>query len=208
MLRQILPCRLLPMRRVIPVDKSTSVCRIGLYTRLLLPKRTPYVAKMGQWVTSPPVCVAFMDVMVALAKKGGGRLIVPTGRWLTALFNLTNRMTLFLAASIEILEIQLRHQSRNPHQLPDFKVTTPMLKFMSEFVLNKAQRLTFDSSSPNKIILFQEGKDEELELEVFNFIGARGMALSMYNTDESICAIVEASIGGGLGAGEFDIEIS
>ena len=27
---------------------------------------------------------------------------------------------------------------------------------MAEFVLNKAQRLTFDSSSPNDILLFQE----------------------------------------------------
>ncbi|KAI3697628.1 hypothetical protein L6452_30723 [Arctium lappa] len=35
-------------------------------------------------------------------------------------------------------------------------VTTPLLKFMAEFVLNKAQRLTFDSSSPNGILLFQE----------------------------------------------------
>ncbi|XP_039174211.1 exportin-7 isoform X3 [Eucalyptus grandis] len=36
------------------------------------------------------------------------------------------------------------------------EVTTPMLKFMAEFVLNKAQRLTFDSSSPNGILLFRE----------------------------------------------------
>lgn len=36
------------------------------------------------------------------------------------------------------------------------QVTTPLLKFMAEFVLNKAQRLTFDSSSPNGILLFRE----------------------------------------------------
>ncbi|KAH9752564.1 Importin N-terminal domain-containing protein [Citrus sinensis] len=36
------------------------------------------------------------------------------------------------------------------------EVTTPLLKFMAEFVLNKAQRLTFDSSSPNGILLFRE----------------------------------------------------
>ncbi|RRT72574.1 hypothetical protein B296_00018813, partial [Ensete ventricosum] len=29
-----------------------------------------------------------------------------------------------------------------------------------------------------------EGKDEEVTLEVFNFTGAGGVALSMYNTDE------------------------
>ncbi|KAL9265012.1 Exportin-7-B-like protein [Drosera capensis] len=36
------------------------------------------------------------------------------------------------------------------------EVTTPLLKFMAEFVLNKAQRLTFDSSSVNGILLFRE----------------------------------------------------
>lgn len=36
------------------------------------------------------------------------------------------------------------------------EVSTPLLKFMAEFVLNKAQRLTFDSSSPNGILLFRE----------------------------------------------------
>ena len=34
--------------------------------------------------------------------------------------------------------------------------TTAMLKFMAEFALNKTQRLTFDSSSPNGILLFRE----------------------------------------------------
>ncbi|KAL9235176.1 hypothetical protein vseg_009963 [Gypsophila vaccaria] len=36
------------------------------------------------------------------------------------------------------------------------EVTTPLLKFMAEFVLNKAQRLAFDSSSANGILLFRE----------------------------------------------------
>ena len=36
------------------------------------------------------------------------------------------------------------------------QVTTPLLKFMAEFVLNKVQRLTFDSSSANGILLFRE----------------------------------------------------
>eukprot|EP00877_Chromochloris_zofingiensis_P005215 jgi/Chrzof1/14695/Cz09g12110.t1 len=35
-------------------------------------------------------------------------------------------------------------------------VTTPLLKFMCEFASNKSQRLTFDSSSPNGILLFRE----------------------------------------------------
>merc|ERR1712091_717859 len=38
----------------------------------------------------------------------------------------------------------------------DPEVTTPLLKFMAEFVMNKSQRLTFDSSSPNGILLFRE----------------------------------------------------
>ncbi|KAG4982771.1 hypothetical protein JHK87_027520 [Glycine soja] len=36
------------------------------------------------------------------------------------------------------------------------EVTTPLLKFMAELVLNKSQRLNFDSSSPNGILLFRE----------------------------------------------------
>ncbi|KAJ1436056.1 putative exportin-7-like isoform X2, partial [Sesbania bispinosa] len=36
------------------------------------------------------------------------------------------------------------------------EVTTPLLKVIAELVLNKSQRLTFDSSSPNGILLFRE----------------------------------------------------
>ncbi|XP_031473767.1 uncharacterized protein LOC116246177 isoform X3 [Nymphaea colorata] len=42
------------------------------------------------------------------------------------------------------------------HWIDAPEVTTPLLKFMAEFVLNKSQRLTFDSSSPNGILLFRE----------------------------------------------------
>lgn len=41
--------------------------------------------------------------------------------------------------------------------------------------------------SPNGclfVLPVPEGKDEKTELEVFNFTGAGGVALSMYNTDE------------------------
>lgn len=34
------------------------------------------------------------------------------------------------------------------------------------------------------IVIFKEGKEESVELEVFNFTGAGGVALAMYNTDE------------------------
>ncbi|KAM7259237.1 hypothetical protein ACFE04_014978 [Oxalis oulophora] len=36
------------------------------------------------------------------------------------------------------------------------EVTTPLLKFVSEFVWNNSQRMTFDSSSANGILLFRE----------------------------------------------------
>ena len=36
------------------------------------------------------------------------------------------------------------------------EVTTAMLKFIAEFVMNKQTRLAFDSSSPNGILLFRE----------------------------------------------------
>ncbi|XP_060197469.1 uncharacterized protein LOC132626568 isoform X6 [Lycium barbarum] len=36
------------------------------------------------------------------------------------------------------------------------EVTTPLLKFVAEFVLNKSQRLNFETSSPNGILLFRE----------------------------------------------------
>jgi len=38
----------------------------------------------------------------------------------------------------------------------DWEVSTPLLKFYAEFVYNKAQRITFDQSSPNGILLFRE----------------------------------------------------
>lgn len=53
---------------------------------------------------------AFERAIVAiskLAKKGGGQLNVPPGRWLTAPFNLTSYMTLFLADKAEILAVQV-----------------------------------------------------------------------------------------------------
>ncbi|KAL5067134.1 hypothetical protein RYX36_018021 [Vicia faba] len=51
---------------------------------------------------------------------------------------------------IPILLKSLGHYADAP------EVTTPLLKFVAELVLNKSQRLTFDSSSPNGILLFRE----------------------------------------------------
>ncbi|XP_075080755.1 isocitrate dehydrogenase [NADP]-like isoform X2 [Nicotiana tabacum] len=47
---------------------------------------------------------------------------------------------------------------------------------------------------PGKLKLVFEGKDEKTEFEVYNFTGAGGVALSMYNTDESIRSFAEASM--------------
>ncbi|KAG0446691.1 hypothetical protein HPP92_028707 [Vanilla planifolia] len=53
-------------------------------------------------------------------------------------------------AHMPLLLKAITHWSDTP------EVTTPLLKFMAEFVYNKTQRLTFDSSSPNGILLFRE----------------------------------------------------
>ncbi|KAH7288361.1 hypothetical protein KP509_31G023600 [Ceratopteris richardii] len=53
-------------------------------------------------------------------------------------------------AHMPLLLRALNHWTDTP------EVTTPLLKFMAEFVFNKSQRLTFDSSSPNGILLFRE----------------------------------------------------
>lgn len=37
--------------------------------------------------------------------------------------------------------------------------------------------------------LLAEGKDETVDLEVFNFTGAGGVALAMYNTDEVLLCL-------------------
>lgn len=107
--------------------QSTSVGHVRLYTRppMSLPKGRP--ASMGQWVASPPVydlrefgaigdgrtvnTAAFEAAVAAIAERGGGRLTVPVGRWLTAPFNLTSHMTLFLASGAEILGVQVRNFS-------------------------------------------------------------------------------------------------
>ncbi|KAK4339080.1 hypothetical protein RND71_040542 [Anisodus tanguticus] len=54
----------------------------------------------------------------------------------------------------EFLEL---HCTSNPKGMEnERRVTTPLLKFVAEFVLNKSQRLNFETSSPNGILLFRE----------------------------------------------------
>ncbi|PHT31423.1 Isocitrate dehydrogenase [NADP] [Capsicum baccatum] len=45
-----------------------------------------------------------------------------------------------------------------------------------------------------KLVFVPEGTDQKIEFEVCNFTGAGGVALSMYNTDESIRSFAEASM--------------
>lgn len=42
------------------------------------------------------------------------------------------------------------------HWYSDPKVTTPVLKLFAELAQNRSQRLQFDVSSPNGILLFRE----------------------------------------------------
>ncbi|KAG0447142.1 hypothetical protein HPP92_028453 [Vanilla planifolia] len=59
-------------------------------------------------------------------------------------------------AHMPLLLKAITHWSDTP------EVTTPLLKFMAEFVYNKTQRLTFDSSSPNGILLFREVSNSDI----------------------------------------------
>ncbi|KAM1122906.1 hypothetical protein FF1_004356 [Malus domestica] len=45
-----------------------------------------------------------------------------------------------------------------------------------------------------KLVFVPDGSYEKTECEVYKFTGAGGIALSMYKTDESICAFAEASM--------------
>lgn len=56
---------------------------------------------------------AFESAVAAISRlrgKGGGQLNVPAGQWLTAPFNLTSHMTLFLAEGAIILGIQVTRE--------------------------------------------------------------------------------------------------
>jgi polygalacturonase len=78
------------------------VGRVWLYTRPPMPKHA--VASLGQWAAFPPVydlrefgavgdgrtvnTAAFESTIATIAVRGGGRLTVPAGRWLTTPSNL------------------------------------------------------------------------------------------------------------------------
>ncbi|XP_021299448.1 isocitrate dehydrogenase [NADP]-like isoform X2 [Herrania umbratica] len=58
----------------------------------------------------------------------------------------------------------------------------------------RATDIVVQGSGKLKLIFVPDTSDEKMELEVFNFKGDGGVALSMYNTDESIHAFAEASM--------------
>ncbi|XP_020594604.1 probable polygalacturonase, partial [Phalaenopsis equestris] len=101
------------------VWQKSSIDGIWLFGRAtatvegLLPRLRPTVLNLldfgavgdGQTLNTE----AFASAVAAIARlrgKGGGQLNVPAGRWLTAPFNLTSHMTLFLAEGAIILGIQ------------------------------------------------------------------------------------------------------
>lgn len=53
--------------------------------------------------------MAFERAVEAISKRGGGQLNVQRGVWLTAPFNLTSHMTLFLDEGAVILGIEVRN---------------------------------------------------------------------------------------------------
>ncbi|XVE53406.1 hypothetical protein DITRI_Ditri03aG0000400 [Diplodiscus trichospermus] len=58
----------------------------------------------------------------------------------------------------------------------------------------RATDFVVQGSGKLKLVFVPDSSDEKKELEVFDFKGAGGVALSMYNTDESIHAFAEASM--------------
>ncbi|KAJ0464247.1 putative isocitrate dehydrogenase (NADP(+)) [Helianthus annuus] len=54
----------------------------------------------------------------------------------------------------------------------------PRLILATDVVIKGARKL--------KLVYVPEGEGEKIDLEVYNFTGAGGVALSMYNTDEDI----------------------
>ncbi|KAM2710835.1 hypothetical protein EV2_048363 [Malus domestica] len=61
-------------------------------------------------------------------------------------------------------------------------------------VISRATDAVIKGPGKLKLVFVPEGKDEKTELEVYNFTGEGGVALAMYNTDESIRAVAEASM--------------
>ncbi|KAL5226147.1 hypothetical protein ABZP36_012786 [Zizania latifolia] len=96
---------------------------------------------------------------------------------------------------------------RNQARYPGFAISAQNsdyceypLQSLQDFVfhpLKKSKNIDIAVLFPSYTLAskdFKEGKYEQIDLEVFNFTGAGGVALPMYYTDESIRAFAEASM--------------
>ncbi|KAH7683688.1 Pectin lyase fold/virulence factor protein [Dioscorea alata] len=104
-----------------------SLWIVGFVSVFLWQRRSPEGFGFFRWTPSPTVVewaevdlrefggvgdgvtvntVAFESAVMAIARRGGGKLTVPRGKWLTGPFNLTNNMIFFLDEGAEILAIE------------------------------------------------------------------------------------------------------
>ncbi|KAK8931109.1 putative polygalacturonase [Platanthera zijinensis] len=100
------------------VWQNSSVDVIRLFDRTappesMLPRYRPVVLNLTDFgavgdgrTLNTEAFESAVAAISSLGGKGGGQLNVPQGRWLTAPFNLTSHMTLFLAEGAVILGIQ------------------------------------------------------------------------------------------------------
>ncbi|GFR52397.1 hypothetical protein Agub_g14907, partial [Astrephomene gubernaculifera] len=80
-------------------------------------------------------------------------------------------------------------------------LTTPLLKFVAEFCFNKGQRLTFESSSPNGILLFREVSKVVVTYANHILATAPPPTTNHSSTAASATSSSSAGAGGGKGAG-------
>lgn len=101
---------------VIVIWQRTAVERLLIYRGLApsprpIPKLRPLVFNLSDFgAVGDGVTVntkAFERAISEIKKRGGGQLNVQPGYWLTAPFNLTSHMTLFLAENAVILGIDV-----------------------------------------------------------------------------------------------------
>jgi len=91
--------------------------------------------------SSPQVCVALVGALRDL-------------RGIVAACSSRRTYTLFFEWIYPAFTPVFQRAAMTYYAMPE--VTTPLLKLYAELVYNKAQRLTFDSSSPNGILLFRD----------------------------------------------------
>jgi len=132
----------------------------GMLTRLLFSESE----QASQYVQFMEPVRAALDKLCEAANQGEffrsdqiRALLIGTMRDLRGICSACNNRrtyTLFFDFIYPAYTPLLREVAMRWYHTPS--VTTPLLKLVAEIVYNKAQRLTFDSSSPNGILLFRE----------------------------------------------------